>query len=177
MQEDLWVFGYGSLMWRPGFPHVEVRRALLRGWHRELCVVSIEHRGTEARPGVVLGLDRGGSCRGMVYRVPAAAAAETLAYLTEREMGTYSYRQVTLPVETPKGKVKAFTHVVEREHPHYAGELSDAERVERIAHAAGKSGTNLDYMQNAVRHLLELGVKDRRLEALLKAALAAAAAG
>ena len=75
MREDLWVFGYGSLMWRQGFTHVESRRAVLRGWHRSLCITSIEHRGTVEQPGVVLGLDRGGLCRGLVLRVPARHAA------------------------------------------------------------------------------------------------------
>jgi glutathione-specific gamma-glutamylcyclotransferase len=170
MREDLWVFGYGSLLWRQGFPHVEARGALLRGWHRALCVTSVEHRGTPEFPGVVLGLDRGGVCRGMVFRVAARHAVKTLIYLDEREMGTYSYRQVFLPVVTPKGVVRAFTHVVERNHPHYAGDLSDTERVRRIAAAVGQSGANLDYLANTLRHLTLLGVRDRRLEMLYAAA-------
>jgi cation transport protein ChaC len=174
MREDLWVFGYGSLLWRQGFPHVEARRALLKGWHRALCVTSVEHRGTPAFPGVVLGLDRGGICRGMVFRVPARHAARTLIYLEDREMGTYSYRQVFLPVMTPKGAVRAFTHVVERDHPHYAGGLPDSERIRRVAAAAGKSGANLDYLANTLRHLALLGVRDRRLESLYAAARSSA---
>lgn len=173
MREGLWVFGYGSLMWRQGFPHVESRQAVLRGWHRALCITSIEHRGTAERPGVVLGLDRGGVCRGLVFRVPARQVARTLDYLNDREMGTYSYRQVFLPVWTPKGVVRAFTHVVERDHPHYAGELTDSERVQRIAAAIGKSGRNIDYMTHTLSHLADLGVRDRRLEAIHAAALIA----
>ena len=174
MREDLWVFGYGSLMWRQGFPHRETRRAVLKGWHRALCVTSIEHRGTEERPGVVLGLDRGGACRGLVFRVPARHVVRTLDYLSEREMGTYCYRQVFLPVWTPKGVVRAFTHVVERGHAHYAGTISDSERIQRIAAATGKSGRNIDYMNNTLKHLAALGVRDRRLETLYTAATRAA---
>ena len=175
MREDLWVFGYGSLMWRQGFPHVETRRAILRGWHRSLCITSIEHRGTVEQPGVVLGLDRGGLCRGLAFRVPARHAARTLDYLNEREMGTYSYRQVFLPVWTRKGVVRAFTHVVERDHPHYAGQLTDSERIRRIAAAIGKSGRNIDYMMHTLNHLAALGVRDRRLETLYAAAINASA--
>lgn len=174
MHEDLWVFGYGSLMWRPGFLHTETRRALLRGWHRALCVGSIEHRGTAELPGVVLGLDRGGICRGVALRVPARHAARTLLYLNDREMGTYSYQQVFLPVQTPKGVVRAFTHVVDRGHAHYVGHIGDGERIRRIANAVGKSGNNLDYLSNTLRQLARLGVRDRQLEAVYAAARIAA---
>src|SRR5262249_38925008 len=101
-------------------------------------------------------------------------AARTLIYLEDREMGTYSYRQVFLPVATAKGVVRAFTHVVERDHPHYAGELSDTERIRRVAAAVGKSGANLDYLANTLRHLSLLGVRDRRLESLYAAARSSA---
>ena len=125
---DLWVFGYGSLMWRPGFPFVESGPGRLRGYHRSLCVLSHVHRGTPERPGLVLGLDRGGSCRGMAFRVAGPDAASTLAYLREREQVTAVYVERVLGVTLDDGRrIAAVTYLVDRRHPQYAGRLPEAE--------------------------------------------------
>ena len=117
---DLWVFGYGSLMWRPGFPHEEVVRARVDGYSRSFCVYSVHHRGVEGRPGLVLGLDRGGSCTGMAYRVAAANAGSTLKYLREREQVNGVYRETNLNIsllECDRRQVFGLTYVVERANP------------------------------------------------------------
>ncbi len=166
--EDFWVFGYGSLMWHPGFAHVEVRLARLRGFHRSFCVYSHRYRGTPEVPGLVLGLDRGGSCHGMVYRVPAAEGEEVLDYLYEREMVTGVYRPSWRRAETEHGPVSAMTFVVDREHRQYAGRLGHEEMVELILQGCGNRGPCMEYLENTVHHLRNLGVKDRGLERLLK---------
>ena len=123
---DLWVFGYGSLMWRPGFDFVERVDARLIGAHRALCVYSFVHRGTPERPGLVLGLDRGGACRGIAFRVAAAKRAETVAYLRAREQVTMVYREFVRPVRlktNPERAVPALCYMVDRSHPQYAGRL------------------------------------------------------
>ena len=121
---DLWVFGYGSLMWRPGFPFLERRHAHLHGYHRALCVYSHVHRGTPERPGLVLGLDRGGRCHGVAFRVAPEEAAETVQYLREREQVTAVYVERRLPVRLAGGEtVAALAYVVDRGHPQYAGRL------------------------------------------------------
>ncbi len=166
--EDYWVFGYGSLMWHPGFPHIEVRIARLRGYHRSFCVYSHRYRGTPQAPGLVLGLDRGGSCQGMVYRVPAGEGEEVLNYLYEREMVTGVYRPSWRRAETEQGPVSAITFVVDRGHRQYAGRLSHADMVELILQGQGNRGPCMEYLENTVHHLRALGLKDRGLERLLK---------
>lgn len=162
---DFWVFGYGSLMWRPGFAHVETRRARLRGFHRSLCVLSHVHRGTPDRPGLVLGLDRGGSCIGLAFRVPSDLQGEVIAYLRERELVTNVYLERTLPVELENGpKVGALSYVVDRRHPQYAGRMDVAGAVARVSGAVGQSGPNEEYLGNTVAHLRALGIRDRWLE-------------
>lgn len=168
----LWVFGYGSLMWRPGFPHLERGPALLRGYHRRLCVTSRHHRGTHERPGLVMGLDRGGACRGMAYRVPDAVVVETLAYLDEREIAHYPiYRRAVVPlrVSTSAGPVRiaALTYVVDRRHPDYAGHLSAEVQAGIVGGASGISGPNADYIRSTVEHIRGLGLRDPHLEAVL----------
>lgn len=169
----IWVFGYGSLMWNPGFPFVERANARLPGRHRRLCVVSRHHRGDAARPGLVMGLDRGGSCRGIAYRVPGEAVAGTLAYLHERETAHYPvYRRAELPVVldgAPPRRVRSVTYVVDRSSPDYAGHLGVGQQADIVAAAHGRSGANRDYLVSAVRHLHALGLRDRRLEAVLHA--------
>jgi len=176
---DLWVFGYGSLMWRPGFPYRERATALVRGLHRRLCVVSRHHRGTVARPGLVMGLDRGGACRGVAYRVAADDVAATLDYLDEREIAHYSaYRraEVTVALDTAAPsragvragvRTRAITYTVDRRDADYAGALTVAQQAALVAGAAGLSGSNPDYVAAAVAHIRELGLRDRRLEAVL----------
>ncbi len=169
--EGFWVFGYGSLMWKPGFAFEEQATARLLGRHRRLCVVSRHHRGSAERPGLVMGLDRGGSCRGVAYRVPAEAAADTLAYLDEREIAHYPvYRRAVLPVVLDGGRrVAAVTYVVDRADPDYAGHLTVEQQAAIVASARGLSGDNRDYLASTVRHIHALGLSDRRLEAVLHA--------
>lgn len=168
---DVWIFGYGSLMWRPGFEHVERADALLRGFRRRLCVVSRHHRGTPARPGLVMGLDLGGACRGVAYRVPEAAVAETLAYLDDREIAHYPvYRRSTVSIDLGRRhRCRAITYTVDRREADYAGALSLTEQAAIVAGAAGLSGTNPDYLRQTVEHIHAMGLRDRALEAVLAA--------
>ncbi|GAK44438.1 ChaC family protein [Tepidicaulis marinus] len=171
--QDLWVFGYGSLMWRPGFDFVERRDARLYGYHREFCVFSHVHRGTPEKPGLVFGLDRGGACRGAAFRVAGEKAAEVYAYLQEREQVTSVYLDVMRPVrllETGE-KVTALCFIVDRAHLQYAGKLSFDDQVRLIAEGKGQSGANPDYLFGTLTHLREIGIKDARLEALWHAVL------
>jgi len=162
---DFWVFGYGSLMWRPGFAHVETRRARLHGYHRSLCVYSWVHRGTEQRPGLVLGLDRGGSCVGLAYRVPGELREEVVDYLRGRELVTRVYLERLLPVRLAGGGlVEALCYTVDRTHGQYAGNLHPAEAAATVAGAAGISGANEDYVTSTIAHLEALGIRDHWLE-------------
>jgi glutathione-specific gamma-glutamylcyclotransferase len=162
---DLWVFGYGSLMWQPGFAFDEVQPALLVGCHRALCIYSHHWRGTVEEPGLVLGLDMGGSCRGVAFRVAAERAEETVAYLHERELRNYVYREVRRPVRfADGGTALALTYVADRTHRQYAGGLSPEQRLTLEERSRGEGGPNRDYVLNTVRHLRQLGVRDAELE-------------
>ena len=165
---DFWVFAYGSLMWNPGFPHLEVRPARLLGYHRAFCVYSEHYRGTPERPGLVLGLDRGGSCMGRAYKVSAADGPEVARILDEREMlgGVYDPRWVEVRLADGR-RVQAYAYVVDRTNGHYAGRLDSETLAELIARAAGERGSNLDYLVNTVRHLDELGIAESALHELL----------
>jgi glutathione-specific gamma-glutamylcyclotransferase len=166
---DLWVFGYGSLMWRPGFAYAEARRGRLIGYRRCFCIYSVHHRGTPQRPGMVLGLDRGGACEGIAFRVVAADAAATRRYLREREQVYGVYRDICAPIELIEGplrQVSALTHIAERSHPNYA-RLTPKLQARLIRGGKGISGANLDYLANTLRHLAELGIRERQLERLL----------
>jgi cation transport protein ChaC len=168
--QDLWVFGYGSLMWRPGFVYAEARHARLLGYRRCFCIYSVYHRGSHERPGLVLGLDRGGACEGIAYRVAAARAEETIRYLRAREQVYGVYREIHAPVELiarPPGEVLALTYIVERAHPNYAGQLPLAVQARIIHSARGRSGANLDYLISTLRHLAEVGIRERELERIL----------
>lgn len=158
---DLWVFGYGSLLWRTGFDYAEVLRARLDGWHRAPCVLSHVHRGTPERPGVVLGLDEGGSCEGLAFRVPDARRVGVLDYLRGREQVTMVYMERTLPVTLGDGRtVEAVTYVVDRTHVQYAHALPLSELLERIVGARGQSGENPDYFRETAGKLKEMGIRD-----------------
>ena len=160
-ETDLWVFGYGSLIWRPGFPFTESRQARLHGFHRSLCVFSHVHRGTPERPGLVLGLDRGGICRGMAFRVAAAEAVETVAYLRAREQATSVYVERYMPVRLDDGRsIKALVYVADRGHLQYAGRLSAEERFALVRDGRGGSGPNPDYVLQTHEHLRKMGVID-----------------
>ncbi|MFN3230705.1 MAG: gamma-glutamylcyclotransferase [Alphaproteobacteria bacterium] len=159
--QDLWVFGYGSLMWRPGFDFLEAYPARLYGYHRALCIVSKDHRGTPEQPGLVVGLDHGGSCLGRAYRVAWSNRDAVIAYLDDRELPTAAYMAAERNVHVPGGQIRARCYVVNRHDPTYAGKLSLEEQVRRIRAAApGKSGINSDYVENLVAHLDDLGITD-----------------
>lgn len=164
---DVWFFAYGSLMWDPGFEPAEVRPALLRGWHRKFCVASAIYRGTPEQPGLSLGLDRGGSCRGLALRIAEAERDHVLAYLADREMPEeiYSCRGVRLVTEG--GAVDAQTLVVNRDHALYVPPMALSAMAARIARAAGQRGPNRDYLEQTVRHLDTLGIRDGLLHRLL----------
>ncbi len=158
------VFGYGSLMWDPGFAHDAVHPARLVGYHRQFCLYSYRYRGTPERPGLVLGLDRGGSCRGVVYRVPPAAVEATKAYLWARELDDYAYLPKLLTVRHPGGTVRAQAFVVDRAQPQYASGLDVDAIAAIIARGVGERGSNRDYLENTLGHLRALGIVDRGLE-------------
>jgi cation transport protein ChaC len=167
---DLWVFAYGSLMWRPGFAYTGATHARLVGWRRSFCIYSHHYRGSQRRPGLVLGLDRGGTCEGIAFRVPPENAAGTLRYLRAREQVIPVYREALVPVTLMTGEraeVMALAFLVERAHPSYAGALPLARQMQLIRGAAGQAGSNIDYLVSTLAHLGELGIRERELERLL----------
>jgi len=166
---DLWVFAYGSLMWRPGFDHLERRHARLVGAHRALCVYSFVHRGTAERPGLVLGLDRGGNCRGIAYRVAAEKCEATIAYLRAREQVTMVYREAWRTVwldDDPQQSVQALCYVVDRGHQQYAGRLSLEKQLHFVRQGHGRSGNNRDYVLATVKEIERQGYRDEQLHLL-----------
>jgi cation transport protein ChaC len=166
---DLWVFGYGSLMWRPDFPFLDRIEARLVGAHRALCVYSFFHRGTPERPGLVLGLDRGGTCRGIAFRVAASDRAATVAYLRAREQVTAVYREAVRRVwldRTPQEAVPALCYVVDRAHPQYAGRLSVERQLHLVRQGHGQSGANRDYVIATVAAMEALGMRESDLHLL-----------
>jgi glutathione-specific gamma-glutamylcyclotransferase len=168
-KDDLWVFGYGSLMWRPGFEHVEQVPARLIGEHRALCVYSFDHRGTPEKPGLVLGLDRGGACRGVAFRVAGHLREATIEYLRSREQTTHVYREVMRSVwldNEASRRVSALTYVVDRGHIQYAGRLPLAEQLRIVRQGHGRSGNNHDYVLSTVRAIEAQGFRDRELHRL-----------
>lgn len=167
---DIWIFGYGSLMWRPDFPYTDFQPALLGGYHRALCVYSVKFRGTRDCPGLVLGLDRGGSCKGRAMRVERAQAKSVLEYLHEREMTHQVYCPKWLPVKIPSGTVRAYCFIVDRAHRQYTGKLADEAALKLIRQGHGKGGACLDYLRSTIRHLDELGIPDGPLHRLAKLA-------
>jgi cation transport protein ChaC len=167
--EDLWVFAYGSLMWRPGFAHLERAPARLIGLHRALCVYSFVHRGTPERPGLVLGLDRGGACRGIAYRVARARRAETIAYLRAREQVTMVYLETWRDVQVagdPERRVRALVYVVDRGHAQYAGRLDLEQQLRHVRQGHGSSGANRDYVLATVSEIEAQGFRDAGLHLL-----------
>lgn len=169
--EDLWVFGYASLIWRPEFHADEHRPGLVRGWHRALRMRSRVNRGTPDNPGLVFALMPGGSCRGMVYRVSRDRADTELERLWAREMITGVYDPRWLPCQTPQGRVTALTFTLSRRSPNYTGHLSDEEMVQILRMARGQFGTTLEYLCETARCLEERGMTDhevRRLMALAR---------
>jgi len=168
-QGDLWVFGYGSLMWRPGFDYVEKVPARLIGEHRALCVYSFDHRGTPERPGLVLGLDRGGACRGIAFRVEARLREATIEYLRAREQTTHVYREVMRSVwlrNEARERVSALTYVADRSHVQYAGRLPLDEQLRIVRQGHGRSGNNRDYVLATVKAIEAEGFRDEQLHRL-----------
>jgi cation transport protein ChaC len=166
MQTPLWVFGYGSLIWNPGFPVAAQQVAQLEGWHRSFCMRSIHHRGTEDDPGLVLALDRaeGASCSGVGFRVQDGAEEETLAQLRERELISSAYLEDWLPLRLADGtQVTALCYVIDPKHDQYCT-LPLKEQGEIIAHAVGGRGRNCEYLFNTTAHLAQLGIGDDDLE-------------
>ncbi|MEX0344585.1 MAG: gamma-glutamylcyclotransferase [Rhizobiaceae bacterium] len=164
---DFWVFGYGSLIWKPGFAHTETQRAHLYGYRRALCIRSWVHRGTQQRPGLVLGLDRGGSCTGLAFRVPGELRDEVINYLRARELVTNVYLERELSVKLESGeRAVAIGYVVDRNHEQYAGALHVEEAVAGVRGSVGLSGRNEEYVTSTVEHLQALGIRDHWLEAV-----------
>jgi cation transport protein ChaC len=167
--DDLWVFGYGSLMWRPGFDFLERLPARLVGLHRALCVYSFVHRGTPEKPGLVLGLDRGGACRGIAYLVAAVQRDATIAYLREREQVTKVYiesmRRIALAASStqPARNVNALVFLVDRSHPQYAGRLDLERQLHLVRQGHGRSGANRDYVLSTVAEIEAQGCRDPAL--------------
>jgi cation transport protein ChaC len=170
-----WVFGYGSLMWRPGFAFESRRRARVYGFHRSLCVYSFVHRGTPERPGLVMGLDLGGSCEGIAYEVDAAAWQDVLSYLRSREQVTMVYREIScrIRLDGDRGSVDATTYVVDRRHKQYAGKLGFDEQLALIVQGEGQSGACREYVLNTAAHLRTMNIRDGTLEKLAAALQAA----
>lgn len=163
----LYVFGYGSLLWRPGFAYRRSWRGRIHGFHRSLRVWSFHHRGTPDQPGLVLGLDRGGSCLGCLFEVDAANKRAAAEYLWAREMVTSVYVPRLVAADAEGTRVAALTFVLDREHEQYAGELSAATAARHILHAEGHSGANTEYLHETVAGLERLGIRDRGLRNVL----------
>ena len=170
-KHNFWVFGYGSLMWRPGFPYLDSSAAILKNYARSFCVYSRHHRGTQERPGLVLGLDpvTDAECHGQAFKIAPDTVEETVAYLNERELCGYAYIPATVPVILTSGEeVSCYTFVADPSHPYYAGKLPLAQAAHTIMQATGLSGLNRDYLINSVRELEAHGYIEPELHDLLK---------
>lgn len=168
----LWVFGYGSLMWNPEFEFVERAHGRAAGVHRCFCVRSIHHRGTPRRPGLVLGLDGGGSCDGVLFRVPPKLANDVVQYLRRREQVTRVYKEMYRVVEVSRGpregqRLRALCYVAERGHTQYVNRLSLEAQAKIIRECIGLSGRNIDYLLSTMQHLKDLGIDDPQLRRVL----------
>ena len=168
--KQFWIFGYGSLMWRPGFDFLRSEAARVHGYHRSLCVYSYVHRGTPERPGLVLGLDRGGSCHGMAFAVTPEKWDDTIAYLRAREQVTSVYleKHKTVTLLASGRKVEAVTYVVDSAHRQYAGVLDDDALERHVRLGEGVSGRCSDYVMNTLTHLREMGIHDPALERIAR---------
>lgn len=163
----VWVFAYGSLMWKPGFDHSRFETATLEGYHRALCVYSWVWRGTPERPGLVLGLARGGRCFGRAIGVTSAQESNVLAYLDARELVTDVYQRIRLPLTFPDGRQEqAWAYVARDDHEQFAGDLSVDEAMKFVRQGVGRGGANPEYVANTVAHLREMGIAEPKLEAI-----------
>jgi len=169
---DLWVFGYGSLMWAPEFPHAEKKVGRVHGYHRALCILSSRYRGTPEKPGLVMGLCRGGSCWGLAFRVQNSQAKEVLDTLWKREMLNNVYVPRFVPVSLgDTQRVQALAFVADTTHRLFAGELDVDGRARLVAQGIGQRGRCVDYIRNTLDHMKELGVHDPHLARILDMAL------
>ena len=165
-----WVFGYGSLIWNPGFPFLRSEKALLRGAHRSLSIYSHRHRGTPQLPGLVFGLSRGGSCLGVAFEVAAADWPKVFDYLQEREQDRGVYREAWRHVALADGTtVKALAYLVNEQHVQFAGRLELGEQVRLVRRSTGESGRNTEYVRNTADRLLSLGIHDKTLMQIVAA--------
>ncbi|WP_310618964.1 gamma-glutamylcyclotransferase [Flexibacterium corallicola] len=162
-QQDIWVFGYGSLIWNPSFKFTARKVAVLQNWHRSFCL-STFGRGASDNPGVILGLDKGGSCKGVVFRIDARQIEEELKILWQREMIVGAYKPCWLPLEVDGEDTKALAFVVNQEHGRYLGDISEEEVAKRIVNAHGPLGSCLEYFENTFSSLSSLGLHDEHLE-------------
>jgi cation transport protein ChaC len=167
-REPVWVFAYGSLMWNPEMRFAERLPARIHSYHRAFCLYSPEYRGTREKPGLVLGLDRGGSCRGIAYRLAEATLAAEIDLLWTREMTGFVYHMTPLKIATARGPVKGYAFTVRRDSRDYAGRLTHDAAARIIATSQGDRGTGRDYLANTVRHLEELGIADTALHRIEK---------
>jgi glutathione-specific gamma-glutamylcyclotransferase len=163
------IFAYGSLIWNPGFEFTDKTMAQLSGYHRSLCVFSNHYRGTSEKPGLVLGLDLGGTCNGIVYRIAGEHWTEVLAYVRKRELVSGVYKEVVRPVrirDSGQG-VNALTYVVDRQHEQYAGKLEVGEIARFVGQGHGLSGTSRDYVENTLMALKGFGIEEKKLQSVL----------
>jgi len=169
---ELWVFGYGSLMWSPCFSYAEKRLGRVHGYHRALCILSTRYRGTYRRPGLVMGLCRGGSCWGMAFRIEAREVGRCLSRLWHREMPRRVYEPRLVPVRLRSGRhVQALAFVADPRHPAYVRELDLHGRARLVAQGIGQRGPCVEYIRNTLEHMHDVGVRDPHLERVLNAAL------
>jgi cation transport protein ChaC len=163
---DVWLFGYGSLMWNPAIEFAERRAGTVNGWHRRFCLWLHMGRGSPDNPGLMLALDRGGRCAGMLFRIPAADARAELLLAWRRELFTDAYRSRWVTAMTDAGPVRAVTFVVNRAHLRYAGRLDEASVAARLASATGSLGSCASYLAQTLGALRSVGLHDRALERL-----------
>lgn len=162
---DFWVFGYGSLMWKPGFDFLEKRHATIKGYHRSLCIFSWVHRGTQENPGLVFGLDRGGACQGIAYKVSPENRDGVIDYLRARELVTNVYVEHWEMIDIVGGDtVQSLVYVVDQKHEQYAGKLPLQDQLDIVSKSIGRSGANDEYVLNTIQHLEENGINDSDLE-------------
>jgi cation transport protein ChaC len=168
----VWVFAYGSLMWNPGFNAPETQPARLHGFHRAFCIYSEHYRGTPRKPGLILGLLAGGSCRGLAHRLPSTSYEKVRRYLWQREIendGVYVEEVRTIHLADGRA-VPSLVYLADRAHRQFAGKLSLVQSVKLVRQGKGATGSNIDYVRNTVAHLRELGLRDRTLEELARLA-------
>ena len=160
-----WVFGYGSLMWDPGFSYIDKQPATLTGFHRSFCIYSHYYRGTPERPGLVLGLNEGGECQGIAFRVNRIDWFDIINYLDDRELIGYAYKPVEVDIqfERTETTAQAYTYIADPIHPKYAGDIGFERSIDTIMNAVGVGGLNRDYLINSIQQLKKHGYNEPNL--------------